>query len=334
MDAFRSAPRRWLRRAALVTALCLTILSWGVATAYGLAANPTVATMIGGVNQSELQTTVSELSGALPAIIGSQPVTILTRYCQGTLGGDQAEQYIIEHLVGYGYTPTYDTFTSKGVTYRNIVAQITGTTHPSEIVVIGPHLDSYSGSQSATLAPGADDDASGVAATLYMAKVFKTHTWDRTIRFVFFDAEEIGMVGSDHYAAACKAAGQNIVAMLGPDMIGYNAGSQILGLHTRKKTAAGFAADKAIAQLCIDVKTTYAIAGIVPTIVSDGNTKSDHGSFWKNGYPAIMVIEDFNQYSPPNHKTTDTISWFVWSYMLGASRDLLGAGAHEAGLIN
>lgn len=334
MGTRRRVSRGCLRFAPAVVLCCVIVLALGASSALALTSNPTVATMISGVNQSELQTTVSEFSGAVPTFVGGQPYTFFTRYYMSGTPVDLAEQYLFEHLASYGYTPTYNTFTSHRITYRNVVAQITGTTHPNEIVVIGPHLDSYSGSQSSTLAPGADDDASGVAAALYMAKVFKSHTFDRTVRFVFFDGEEGGMIGSDYYAAQCKAAGDNIVAMLGPDMIGYNAGSQILGLHTRKKGASGYAADTAIAQMCIDVKTTYAITGIAPKIVADGNTKSDHGSFWKNGYPAIMVIEDFNQYSPWNHKSTDTVDHFVWSYMVGSSKDLMGAGAHEAGLIN
>jgi len=121
-----------------------------------------------------------------------------------------------------------------GASYRNVVGEITGTRHPEKVVIVGPHLDSQSGADSATLAPGADDNASGVAAALYMAKVFRDQRFDCTIRFVFFDGEEVGHVGSFAYADKARAAREKIVAMLAPDMIAYNRVGGELELHTRE----------------------------------------------------------------------------------------------------
>lgn len=245
-----------------------------------------------------------------------------------------AEEYVYEHLLSCGLTSVgYQSFVRGGVTYRNVVGEIVGTRHPNEIVVVGPHLDSKSGAQSATLAPGADDNASGVAATLYMAKVFAHQQFDRTIRFVFFDGEELAHYGSAYYADKAKAAGETIVAMLAPDMLAYNAGSGVLGLHTNGIGVVGEIGDKAIARLFVDVASTYSVTGVKPTIFADGKDISDHASFWRVGYPAILVVQDFDQFDPRRHTSEDKVSYIVWPYYVGAAKALLGTVASAAGLV-
>ena len=299
-----------------------------------LAREPVLASWIDSVDRSKLEPTVDDLSGETSPLIGGSPFTILTRSSKSGVSADMVEQYVYEHLLAYGLTSVgYQSFARDGATYRNVVGEIAGTRHPQEIVVVGAHLDSKSGAQDAILAPGADDDASGVAATLYLAKVFARHRFDRTIRFVLFAGEEGGHVGSFYYADEVKAAGESIVGMVAADMLAYNAGSGVLGLHTRESGAAGQPGDRAIAQQFIDVASTYAITGAKPTLFADGNYWSDHQPFWDHGYPAIMVVQDFDQFDPRNHTPEDTVSHFVWPYYVGATKVLLGAVASEAGLV-
>lgn len=294
-----------------------------------------LASWIASVDRRTLEPIVNDLSGETSALIGGSPFAIRTRFAKSGRPGDMAEQYVYEHLLSYGLTSVgYQSFVRDGVVCRNVVGEIVGTGHPNEIVLVGPHLDSISGAQSATLAPGADDNASGVAAALYMAKVFAYHRFDRTVRFVFFDGEELGKYGSFYYAGKAKTAGENIVAMLAPDMLAYNAGSGVLALHTRSPGAAGEPADRAIAQQSIDVASTYSISGAKPTLFADGKTWSDHQDFWNAGYPAIMMVQDLSQEDPRHHTTEDTVSRFVWSYYVGAAKVLLGAVASEAGLVS
>jgi len=323
--------------AALVLALVLCVAAaYASARATGseLARDPVVASWIDSVNRSKLEPAVDDLSGETSPLIGGSPFTILTRSSLSGTPADMAEQYVYEHLLSYGLTSVgYQSFASDGVAYRNVVGEIAGTRHPNEIVIVGPHLDSTSGALSATLAPGADDNASGVAAALYMAKVFAHQQFDRTIRFVFFDGEEVGYQGSNYYADKAKAAGETVVAMLAPDMLAYNAGSGVLGLHTREPGVVGEPADQAIAQLVIDVASTYSVTGVKPTLFADGKSKGDHASFWQVGYPAILVVQDFDQFDPRWHTPEDTVSHFVWPYYVGAAKVLLGTVACEAGLV-
>jgi len=233
----------------------------------------TLASWLDSVDRSKLEPAVDDLSGETSPLIGGSPFKILTRSSLSGTPADMAEQYVYEHLLTYGLTSVgYQSFASDGVAYRNVVGEIAGTRHPNEIVIVGPHLDSKSGAQSATLAPGADDNASGVAAALYMAKLFAHQQFDRTIRFVFFDGEEVGHQGSNYYADKAKAAGETVVAMFSPDMLAYNAGSGVLGLHTREMGVAGEPADRAIAQLVIDVASTYSVTGVRPTLFTDGRS--------------------------------------------------------------
>ncbi|MFA5206560.1 MAG: M28 family peptidase, partial [Lentisphaeria bacterium] len=107
-------------------------------------------------------------------------------------------------------------------TYRNVVGEIRGTTRPEEIVIVGAHYDSVA----IPGCRGANDNASGVAATLELARAFAGRPQARTLRFVAFANEEppffwsAGM-GSYVYAKECRAKNEQIVAMLTPETIGY-----------------------------------------------------------------------------------------------------------------
>jgi hypothetical protein len=86
---------------------------------------------------------VSELSRALPTVVGGRLYTFLTRYHMSGAPVDLAEQYLFERLAICGYSPTSNMLSSKGVAFRSVVAEIRGTTHLNEVVVIGPRLDGY-----------------------------------------------------------------------------------------------------------------------------------------------------------------------------------------------
>src|SRR5258708_28629411 len=100
----------------------------------------------------------------------------------------------------------------------NLIAELKGTQRPEEIVIVGAHYDSREGT------PGADDNASGTAAALSFARTFAHTKPGRTLRFVFFTNEEYfrqDLMGSLVYAKLCRARGDNIVAMVSLETIGY-----------------------------------------------------------------------------------------------------------------
>jgi len=331
----------------IVVVTLLAALSVSGASASGAVTyNPLVATMINDVSQAELEPAVEDLSGVTAPVIGGSPYTIQTRSSSSGVPIDMVEQYVYETMQSYGLSSvSYQNYPGKGGVQpgRNVIGQITGTTKPNEIVVIGAHMDDRPWD---VLAPGADDDASGVSAVLYLARSFAGKSFDRTVRFVVFGSEEnapwtSNKYGSGYYAAQANAAGENIVAMIEADALAYNAGSappkgRVVEMHTRfgKKAPA---AETAILTMWHDVIATYGITGLNATDYAMGMKYSDHGAFWAYypTVPAVLLIEQEWDVTNPNwHTTGDTIETFNWTYYVQVTRTLVGLAAHQAQIIS
>jgi len=325
----------------LVAGLILAAVYAPGATASGTVTyNPLVATWVNGVSQAQLETTVRELSGEQAAIIGGSSYTIQTRASSSGMPIDKAEQYVFEKMQSYGLgSVTYQAFPGKGGSApsgRNVIGQITGTTKPNEIVVVSAHLDNRPWD---VLAYGADDDASGVSAMLYLARSFAGKSFARTIRFVAFGDEEnapwtSSAYGSGYYAAQAKAAGENIVAEIDADAIAYNTTGQIAYMVTRSGRKDLGGGDAAIATMWMDAVATYGITGITPLQQASGDNLSDHGSFWKNGYHAVMLIERDDVANPNWHTLNDRITTFNWPFYIAVTRSFVATAAHEAQIIS
>ncbi len=276
--------RMW---AVFALAVVLCVAAGGVAARAldrGPVYDATLASWIDSVDRSKLEPTVNDLTGETSPLIGGSPFTILTRYSRSGAPADMAEQYVYEHLLSYGLTSVgYQSFVRDGVAYRNVVAEIVGTRHPSEIVLVGAHLDSQSGARARPWLRGPTTTHRAWRRRSTWPRCSPIKQFDRTVRFVFFDGEEQDYIGSIYHVNQATAAGENIVAMLSPDMLAYNAGSGVLYLHTRVPGAAGEPADRAIAQLCIDVASIYSITGVKPTLSPTARTTATTGPF---GTPA------------------------------------------------
>ena len=231
----------------------------------------------------------------------------------------RAAAYIERELAALGYRVSSQEFTAGGRTYRNLEATLPGAGRAQEVVVLGAHYDT------AEDTPGADDNASGVAAVLELARVFAGSPQARTVRFVFFPNEEppwfaTADMGSRHYATAARARHDQIVAMLSIESIGYfdtQEGSQrypfplnfaypnvgdfigfVSNLKSRGLLHRSIAAFRAHATL----PTQGAAApGWVP-----GIWWSDHWSFWLEDYPAIMISATAPYRNPFYHTPMDT----------------------------
>jgi bacterial leucyl aminopeptidase len=203
-------------------------------------------------------------------------------------------------------------FVHDGATLFNVEAELRGAS--DELVLIAAHLDSTAAFSSpfeadTDPAPGADDDGSGVAAVLAAAgaitKLAGPALPRRSVRFVLFNAEEDGLVGSDAYARAEAAAGAAIVAVFQMDMVGYNK------LAPRSfEVHAGYTPSRDVQNRSIVLarRVEQAAAQTAPTLaapqlyVSEGSGhdhmdpaegRSDHSSFHRRGYAACCVSEDF-----------------------------------------
>ncbi len=166
----------------------------------------------------------------------------------------------------------------------------------NEILVMGAHFDSVAAG------PGADDDASGTAAVMEAAEVLRDHRFERTIVFCAFGGEEQGLHGSKHYAQNANTRGDNIIAMLNYDMIGYTGPDQLPAVDVIGNDPSRWLVDYAYATNVIYQNGLY-----VDPKINPGMTASDHSSFWNQGYDAFYFGEDWGDPNPHYHKATDTI---------------------------
>ncbi|MCG6964109.1 MAG: M20/M25/M40 family metallo-hydrolase, partial [Acidobacteria bacterium] len=292
--------------------------------------DPRVADIIAAVTQAATYASDGDLSGENQVTIEGSPYTIATRHTSSGTPIQKATQYVYEYLQQCDLAPTFQNWISGGYSGRNVIGEKLGSTHPDEIVLITAHLDDQ---PSGSVAPGADDNASGSVGVMLAAQILSQYWFDRTIRFVFFTGEEQGLLGSSSYAAAAQAAGDNIVGVFNMDMIGWDQlDGPTLRIHTRTSGSAGYPDDLAIATMFNDVVSIYGLNGsLTPIIDSDGITASDHASFWSRGYPAVLVIEDdqddFNQYY---HTINDKREYLDMGYMTAYIKASLGTVAHLA----
>jgi hypothetical protein len=263
-------------------------------------------------NQKQLRT-------ALEAHVRFLAHTIGVRGDRDWVNVYRAAAYIERTLKGLGYEVVSHEFSAYNRSYRNIEATLPGMNRPHEVVILGAHYDS------AEDAPGADDNASGVAGVLELARVFAGDRQSRTIRFVFFPTEEppsfpTANMGSRHYATAARARSDQITAMLSIESIGYydtEKGSQRypfpLNLaYPDVGDFIGFVSNLRSRPLLIQAIGTFRAHASIPTQGAaapswvPGVWWSDHWSFWREGYPAIMITDTAPYRNPFYHTPEDT----------------------------
>ena len=227
-----------------------------------------------------------------------------------------AADYIDAAWQAQGYVPERETFTVGGTDCANLV--VTRPGRLDEILLIGAHYDTVRGS------PGADDNASGVAALLELSRAFSTIAPSLTVRFVAFTNEEppfffTHQQGSVVHARAARARGERIALMISLEMLGYSTtrpGSQrypplfrwfypdrgdflgfVSDLRSRRPMQRAAAAFRAASGLPLETCATFRwIPGV---------GWSDHAPFWRQGYRAFMVTDTAFHRNPNYHTAGD-----------------------------
>ena len=235
----------------------------------------------------------------------------------GTL--DATANYIEETLQAMGYAVSSQTYTVQGTSVRNLEAVLGGTSLAEEIVLIGAHYDTVRGS------PGANDNASGVAALLEVARLLAATPLARSVRFVAFVNEEAPFfytweMGSHRYARRAHERGDNITAMLSLETIGYYSdaeGSQqypnpvYAWLYPDTGNFIGFVGNLASRKLVRQCLGSFRRHSAFPSegIAAPGRMMgihwSDHWSFWQEGFAAVMVTDTALFRYPHYHASTD-----------------------------
>ena len=230
-----------------------------------------------------------------------------------------ALDYIETELREKGFEVTEQEYSVDGKPVKNIEAELRGTETPDQIIIVGAHYDSVSGS------PGANDNASGVAALLELAGMFKARALGRTLRFVAFVNEEppyfqTEQMGSRAYARRSRERGENIVAMLSLETIGYYSdveNSQLYPFpfslfYPSKGDFVGFVGNtssRSLVRRAIMVfreGAAFPSEGVAAPGWLTGIGWSDQWSFWRENYPGLMITDTALFRYPNYHKRSDT----------------------------
>ena len=260
----------------------------------------------------------------------------------------QAESYLAGQFQHLGLEVTFHPFDALGGTYRNVIASLpasprTDTEEDTPPLIVAAHYDTVPGS------PGADDNASGLAVMLEVARSLRGVPQRRSLRFIGFCLEEQDQLGSLAYASSLKAAGQEILGAIVLECVGYarsEEGSQfapagvpiavpstgdflgIVGNTASAELAA--AVERAMNRHVPDLKTVSLLVPGQGERLPDSR-RSDHAPFWDHGYPAVMLTDTANFRNPHYHQPTDTLHTLNLAFLsqvadavAAAVRDLAG----------
>lgn len=287
-----------------------------------------IATALDQVSGTNLFWLMRRLTGEEPLLSRGEAQVIPTRNT-GTIPLRRAVEFATNRFATLGLQTGLHRFTNYLTPDYNVIATQLGGARSNEFILITAHLDNLP----LGLAPGADDNASGCAAVLTAAGLFRQFQFERSIRYVLFSGEEQGLIGSQAYAGTAAANGDHIVGVLNLDMIAWaSLTPPRLNLYTRRSNHPGFTNDLAIAGLLTNCVTAYGLSGqLLSLVLATGMGYSDHAAFWNRGYPAICVIENYGgDFNPHYHTTNDSVAHLNWNYFLAATRASLATLAHMA----
>lgn len=257
---------------------------------------------------SSLSKFVRELSGDTSTIIGGVPYILLSRY-NTSEHNPKAAQFIYERFQSYGYQPIYMNYSSNG---SNVYVKKTGTKYPNKQYIICAHYDDM---PSGSLAPGADDNASGSCAVLESARLLANLSFDYSLIFILFDQEEQGLIGSKNYADSAYFRGDSILGVINLDMISWD-GNNDYQINIRSNTQS-----LPMAYQTINIYYIYQPI-LIPFLVMNVSS-SDHASFWNRGYKAICGIQQRSEYNQYYHTVNDKFQIISMPYYLSQTRSAM-----------
>lgn len=234
---------------------------------------------------------------------------------------DAAAETLAAYFTGLGLAVAIEEFSFESVRYQNVVATQAGRVHPDSIFVVCAHFDSFvfgGGS-----APGADDDASGVAAVMLAAKLLAPYACDYTVKYVAFNCEELGAQGSIPWVRGALTEGLAIVGALNLDTLGWWQDGLDFDLDVITNDASRWLADAC--QNAAGLYTTMPAELHVDNSMNEG----DHYPFWVFGYDALMLSEaagyEDPELNPSMHTAGDTIDRIVPEFALGNTQVVIAA---------
>jgi len=299
----------------------------------GALVDPAAKAAFAQITPETIAAIVERYSGARP-LSQAEPSPIHSRHLANRDGDNQravrALASELEAIGGGRLAVRLTQFLHRGITLQNVEAELRGQS--PELVLVTAHLDSTAANdpdfdEAHGAAPGADDDGSGIAAVLAIAEqlvaLSAAGRLARTVRFVLFNAEEEGLVGSRIYARQQRAAEASIIAVLQMDMIAYHvSGPSVWEIHSGFAPSAAVAARSAaiarlVRQVAPEVSPSLGIGEIYDRDDDPAAGRSDHAPFQAQGYPAVVISENFftgpaanspaAQANPQYHSAGDTV---------------------------
>ncbi len=260
---------------------------------------------------------------------------------------EAAAAYIEREFIAIGDAPMPELYRVGAHEVANIVVERTGTTRPSEIVVVGAHYDTVPET------PGADDNASAVAMLIESARLLKTMETSRTLRFIAFPCEEpphfcTDTMGSQQYARACRVRGDDVVGMMCLEMVGYYStkpGSQsipesIPGLmrwaFPKQGDFLAAVANLRSISLLYSFRRGFKRSSRFPLYCAALPERvheirlSDNGSFWDQGFQALMITDTSFLRNPHYHLASDTTDTLDYGRLTLATIGVAGGVARVA----
>jgi aminopeptidase YwaD len=280
------------------------------------------------ISRAGLQSSVAEITGFGPR----------SEQCPSAL------ERMVEFLVGR-FTPLAETRVDSfgsAAGDRNVVVSFVGATRPQEVLELAAHFDTVDGS------PGADDNASALAALLELATVFSTLRLERTVRLVCFGREETGMLGSRAHVARIRSAREQLAGAIVLEMIGYTSNEPdsqrtpvripVLCWPPRQGNfiacvsnfASRFMSDGLLeaGSRVVPELETFALRGL-GGLIADAS-RSDHLAYWRADYRAIMLTDTANFRNPNYHRPTDTAETLDYVFLQRVARCVGAAALHWA----
>lgn len=247
-----------------------------------------------------------------------------------TAGHFYVQHYIHEQLSQWGDVETHE-FEFRGRTHQNLILNLPGLRQKSPILV-GAHYDTVPGS------PGADDNATGVAVLLELARAIATDPAPYPLRLVAFDLEELG-VGSKIYAESLRQQGQKLRLMISLEMLGYcdrrpnsqrYPASFLQRLYPNSGDFIALVGNfKTIPDL---IRLSRSMRQSVPCewlpvdnrgMLLPDTRRSDHAHFWDQGYGAIMVTDTADLRNPHYHQRSDRLETLDLPFLTGVCQGLI-----------
>jgi hypothetical protein len=277
-----------------------------------------IENIISDTNLDSLLHYVNVLSGEISTTINNTTYTITSRH-KNYPGNNIAAEYIYIKLQKYGLDVSNHIFSATG---RNVYAIQTGIDYPGQYYIICGHYDSMPEN---SIAPGADDNASGTAAVLEAARILSGYISKYSIIYALWDEEEQGLVGAYNYAYRARDNNENIVGVINMDMIAWDSNNDSRFWINVKDTANSVH----MSDRMIQIHNDYNI-GLSPQVLNPG-FGSDNVAFWYYGFPAIGIEEMYGEdWNDHYHLTSDRIEYFNLDYFYKISQLVISTTASLA----